>query len=78
METGPQRRVSSNRLEVRDQTQDPWVKGEWFIHYTMVVPSARVNFIGNALFTSALVDLIGNALFTSARVNLIGNVLFIG
>ena len=57
MKTGPQLRVSSNRLEVGDQTQDPWVKGELFIHYTMAAPSARVNFIGNALFTSAQVGL---------------------
>ena len=33
METGPQLRVSSDRLE------EPWVQGEWFIYYTTPAPS---------------------------------------
>ena len=23
---------------IQDQTYDPWVQSEWFIHYTMVAP----------------------------------------
>ena len=35
METGPWLSLIQKTGGAIDQTQDPWVQGEWFIHYTM-------------------------------------------
>ena len=46
MQTGPQLRVSSVRLE------EPWVQGEWFIHNTTPTPP-HMGFVWEGVSPSA-------------------------